>query len=579
MKLTRYQVHPSCPTSGRPARAAGVETLLPRRSNAGVETLLPRWSKAGHLLLAAVLSVSLADVATALDPGDIVVGQGETLLRIDPVTGDRSVLTGTGVGTGPALDLPVQIAFDVDGALIVADFDLQALVRVDPITGDRTIVASPSVGSGLPFRPFAVDRPVLEDYLAIEANGPSLVFVDPATGDRTIVSSSGVGGGPPLSVPRAIRVRGPGNKVFVTNGGVGSLIEVDYVTGQRTTISGPGVGTGPLLVTPRGLGLDADGDFFVADGGLDAIVRIDGTTGDRSIVSDAGTGSGPLFGLPYDLRGEVGGSVVVVDLDLFAVVRVDLSTGDRTVVSDGVTGSGPALASPRSIAVTPTPRLIEGFEGLTPGFPPAGLPIAGNVIVETVPDAPEGTQVLTLSTGPGANGLGPQGQDITVDGNVETDRAQIFFAFEREPTDPPFVQLEVAVLTGESPTPGVGRADPVTIQLDDFQPPYLFAQSVHFDNGTHVALSGFTGGPRVGLDGSSYDEGQVGYAKLKLAVDIGAHFFFFDVADEQGDLGDTAWRIDDIRMVPEPAALPALAAGCALLLGLARRRARAERAA
>jgi hypothetical protein len=533
------------------------------------------------LLLVAAAWVTSSGPAAALAPGDIVVGGTGELLRVDPVTGDRSVLSGPGVGTGPAVDVPLQIAFDHDGYLIVTDngvpgTGLHALMRVDPVSGDRTEVASQTIGTGLPFHPCGVDRPVLDSYLVSLPQNFSIVFVDPVTGDRTEASSGTVGGGPAFKQHCALRVRGPGTKVFTNDWSAEAVMEVDWSTGLRTILSGPGVGAGPGLQESRGLALAVGGDFFVADSGLDAIVRIDGSTGDRSIVSDAVTGSGPAFDVPYDLRSEANGSLVVLDFGLSAVIRVDPSTGDRTIVSDSVTGSGPGLGVVNSIAVTPTPRAINGFESDVPGLPPSGVPTAGNVFVEPVIDAPEGAQVLTLSTGPGANGLGPQGQDITGDGNVESDRAQVFFSFERQPTDPPYIMLEVAVLTDESSAPGVGRADPVTIGLDDVQPPYLLAQSVHFDNGSHTALSGFTGGSRSGLDGSIFDEGQVGYETLQIPVNPGPHFFFFDVADEQDDVGDTAWRIDDLRFVPEPATPMLLAPGIAVLFGLAVRRSRRE---
>lgn len=515
--------------------------------------------------------------ALALDPGDLVVSQSNELLRVDPTTGNRSVLSGGAVGSGPALLRVTRVGFDRDGFVLVADFDLKAVLRVDPATGDRSIVASQSVGSGLPFRPLGVDRPALYPYLAVESDGPSVVFVDPASGDRTVVSSGAVGSGPLFGAPDAIRVRGQGTTAFVTDFSLHSVLKVDWTTGTRTLHSGPGVGAGPLLDLPRGLGLAVGGDLFVADDGLDAIVRIDGSTGDRSVVSDAVTGSGPTFDSPHDVRSEAGGSLVVPDFGLGAVFRVDPSTGDRTIVSDAVTGSGPALASPRAIAVVPTPRSVTGFEADPPGLPPAGLPVGGNVFVEPVSDAPEGSQVLTLTTGPGANGLGPMPIDATGDGNLEDDRAQALFDVERGPTDPPALTVELAVLTGESPVPGVGHADPVTIGLDaGIGTAPLLTLSVHFDNGTYTALTGFTGGPRAGLDGSSYDEGQVGYLTLQLPVDVGPHAFYFEVADELDDLGDSAWRIDDLRFAPEPGGWLPLAAGVAALLGLARGRARAR---
>ena len=74
--------------------------------------------------------------------------------RVNPVTGavgtvsqcaDQSSCT---VGTGPAFSFPLGIAVGPDGAIFVTDGALYAVMRVDPVTGNRAIVSSPSVGSG-----------------------------------------------------------------------------------------------------------------------------------------------------------------------------------------------------------------------------------------------------------------------------------------------------------------------------------------------------------------------------------------------------------------------------------------------
>jgi len=115
----------------------------------------------------------------------------DAIFRVNPLTGDRTILSDDNNGSGPALISNSGIAVEDDGSLIVVDGGLLAVVRVDPVTGDRTILSDASNGSGINFiSPFEI---------AIEADGrlavtdfglAEVVCVDPVTGDRVICSGT-----------------------------------------------------------------------------------------------------------------------------------------------------------------------------------------------------------------------------------------------------------------------------------------------------------------------------------------------------------------------------------------------------
>jgi len=95
----------------------------------------------------------------------------------------------SGVGSGPAFEDPIGIAVEASGTLVVADPILQAVLRVDPVSGDRAIISDATTGSGPAF-----DFP---QRLAVEASGTLVVVdinllavlrVNPTTGDRMIIS-------------------------------------------------------------------------------------------------------------------------------------------------------------------------------------------------------------------------------------------------------------------------------------------------------------------------------------------------------------------------------------------------------
>ena len=52
------------------------------------------------------------------------------------------------IGSGPGFVAPFGIAVEADGSLVVVDIDLESVVRVDQVSGDRTIISDASTGSG-----------------------------------------------------------------------------------------------------------------------------------------------------------------------------------------------------------------------------------------------------------------------------------------------------------------------------------------------------------------------------------------------------------------------------------------------
>ncbi|MBI3327338.1 MAG: hypothetical protein HYZ81_11635 [Nitrospinae bacterium] len=144
--------------------------------------------------------------------------------------------------TSVGLVLPVNVAIEADGRLVVVDALLRALVRVDPVSGAAILLSWDDRGGGSPFRgPRAV---------AVEADG-QLVVLD--------------------------------NLLKV-------IVRVDPRTGDRTLLSGQGIGAGPLFQNPFGIGVEPDGHLVVLDRVPPAVVRVDPRTGDRTLVSGGASG-------------------------------------------------------------------------------------------------------------------------------------------------------------------------------------------------------------------------------------------------------------------------------------------------
>ncbi len=92
--------------------------------------------------------------------GDIVTADMGTttgvsqVVRIDSTTGVRTLVAGTGVGSGTAVNGPYSIAVAPSGNILVLDFDpityANRLIQITP-TGVRSILSSTTIGTGTAF--------------------------------------------------------------------------------------------------------------------------------------------------------------------------------------------------------------------------------------------------------------------------------------------------------------------------------------------------------------------------------------------------------------------------------------------
>jgi streptogramin lyase len=273
------------------------------------------------------------------------------IVRVDPLTGDRATVSGFDLdmqitlGHGPDLFVPTGIARDVDGRWFVTDRFLRSVVRINPFTGDRTIISNATTGSG----------PVLQDPwdIAVEADGqllvvdaalPAVIRVDPSTGNRTIVSDATTGRGPQLAGSTGIAIEADGQVLVVERAPVNGIVRIDPHSGNRTLLSGNDpstgrlVGTGPALFAPSGIAVEPDGHLVVLTLGADnrrIVMRVDPASGNRTLLSHVSPGAPTSLPVAHlGIAIEASGQVVIADDQVDAIVRVDaLGNGDHVVIS------------------------------------------------------------------------------------------------------------------------------------------------------------------------------------------------------------------------------------------------------
>jgi streptogramin lyase len=249
------------------------------------------------------------DLAVASDHRIFVADMNaRAIFAIDPETGSMAIVSGRGTGSGPEFGGPRGIALDGAGGAYMVDIDrrpgkvfVHRIFHVALATGDHRVVSGGGVGSGPP-----LDFP---HDMAIERGGTLLVNVkprsalyrvDPQSGDRSVVSSPEVGSGPDLGRPFGIAILRDGDAV-TTDRRNGVVLRVDTETGDRRILASGTIGKGPPIRTPFGVVQGSDGDLYVVDLRVWGIYRMDPETGEHSMFSSKEVGEGKPFRLPRNL--------------------------------------------------------------------------------------------------------------------------------------------------------------------------------------------------------------------------------------------------------------------------------------
>ncbi len=309
------------------------------------------------LLLLSVGWASCPPSATAshpVPPGAIYLRNEDTVLMIDPATGDRTVISSDTVGSGPTMNnIPGLGPFSREQSAIIVEnkeslmiTNVGSILRVDRRTGDRSLVHSHHVR----LRDIALEN---QDHLVYLNEMSDIVRVSLLGGGTVVVSSSSVGTGEYPFTPCGIEMATDGGILMHTLSGQ-NIIRVDPVTSERTVLSGytngwlPIVGTGPHLYHWNMAVDPNNGRIYSTRKGAD-LYATHPVSGDRSVLSSSGiVGSGPAFLRLEGLGVAADGTIYVLDRGQEVLFSVDPQTGDRNVVSSFAldVGTGPVLCSP-----------------------------------------------------------------------------------------------------------------------------------------------------------------------------------------------------------------------------------------
>lgn len=240
------------------------------------------------------------DMAFDLNGNVVTADEGITtgvsqVVRVDKNTGVRTLISGAGLGSGPALTGPYSIAVEGTGNILVLDLNpttfTSRLLRITP-TGARSVLSSNAVGAG-PALGFTVRVRVLNGVIYL-LDGGRVLSVNPVNGSRTVISGGGVGAGPAFALAESVTTDSTGRGLMVLDqnfGGTGALIHVDLTTGRRAEVFSNRLQTSKYnFDMPYDVVRNAcDNNFYVlhtgATGVLGNVLRIDGATGARTLFA------------------------------------------------------------------------------------------------------------------------------------------------------------------------------------------------------------------------------------------------------------------------------------------------------
>lgn len=176
--------------------------------------------------------------------GDIEYG-ANSIIEIEISTGNRKIISGSGVGSGPGFQSISDVAFlpNEDGFIVT---DRGRLLKVNLSSGDRTLIAqSIGVDRNLDFvdlQSVVLNKAGSLAYL-VDSHRETLIQIRLSDGERTLLSANQMsagnprGTGPSFYYPQDLILDEASGKILVLNRkGIYPILEVNLETGDRTSI-------------------------------------------------------------------------------------------------------------------------------------------------------------------------------------------------------------------------------------------------------------------------------------------------------------------------------------------------------
>lgn len=289
------------------------------------------------------------DIELSLDKKTAYVTDLErkAVISIDLATGNREVISSASVGTGELITQPESVVLDqANNRLFVTNWSTIIAVGLD--TGDRRLVTSSGLGEGAESGIYW-DLELLSsgNIVASDVHNEYLVVISPDTGDRNVYTSKSGMYERSWRQPEGLALSNGGRSLVVSDAGLGQVVKFD-IGDQSTTVilDRNSDGFSPNVPIHRFAYDDQNEVIYFAANLFSRVVAFQ----QSSVVGNA------IFDeeLTEEYLGIIG-SIVVDPVrsylyysvrDAASIYQVDIATGERRAISSPSVGSGVEMRRP-----------------------------------------------------------------------------------------------------------------------------------------------------------------------------------------------------------------------------------------
>jgi len=270
----------------------------------------------------------------------------EALVSINLATGNRHILSTAGsekikeVGVGPRIKDPIGIELNTDfNKAWISMREQASLLEVDLITGDRSLIRpNPAEGATAFKLPNGIsydadnNRILVSDIyldrvqaIELDSNNTTIAAKKYLTSDRSIK----------LSKPLDTVFDNVNKRIYTLDSALKAILVWDITSKTSTVLTSLTIGSGVSLVKPVAIDLNiTQNKAYVADEKLNSIVTIDLSNGNRTVLSNRAVGTGPTFkklsGISFN---KTTASLLATDIEEQGVFSINIENGNRELIS------------------------------------------------------------------------------------------------------------------------------------------------------------------------------------------------------------------------------------------------------
>lgn len=342
----------------------------------------------------------------------------KSVIEVSIETGNRTVISGLGMGNGQKLELPVGISLDLaNNRALIADYGTQSLSWVDLESGNRSILSSKQSGYAKNWKqPLSIAKNERDLYISdlrdrkvyqlnLDTNESIISFDDSAedmgveigfsdisfdsvknslflyggfefnivevpisTKTPKVIADNESGSELRFGLTKSIRHNNETHRTYYIDETHRHIAELKVETGDREVIINSFSDIGVEVSDPAAFALDINKNrMLVADSREKSVYSIDLESGSGTLVSSSyyGLGRGDELVSPEVARFDFENNrLIILDNIIDEFIGVSLENGDRETLISNEIGRGPELSSLRDFVLDiPSNRifLVDGF--------------------------------------------------------------------------------------------------------------------------------------------------------------------------------------------------------------------------